>query len=278
MKENRFTKKSTEKDIIRIQRQDRNEEEVETCDIDNELDPIQTAKKQESSVKIVNESVKREHGSKEYDLICEPDMTERTAIEECTNLELLLDFLSRNLSFADLSFVFTYLGEPRLAETACMDWTISETYCKLFHVWRCKYPRIDHKAKLKEAFSSMERQDLIENMEMFSKDSYCYKEALANPTEHAQYTDFIIMSKNLALKSHHVLRFLGLKQSDIDQIERDNRTTQEKILRALSKIQKDRPSLTRQSICNALYYADHSDVIDMLNSMWISAGRYYSLF
>ncbi|XP_062579571.1 uncharacterized protein LOC134241549 isoform X1 [Saccostrea cucullata] len=184
------------------------------------------------------------------------------------DLELLLDFVSRQLSFADLAIVSTYLGEPQLAETTYLDRTPSETYCKLFHVWRCKYTRIDHKAKLKEVFSSMERQDLIERMEMFSKDSYFYKEVLVNPTEQAQSSDFIIMSKHLASRSQHVLHFLGLKQTGIDQIERDNRTTQEKILRALSKIQKDRSSLTRQSICNALYYADHSDVIDILNSSW----------
>ncbi|XP_062570920.1 uncharacterized protein LOC134232939 isoform X2 [Saccostrea cucullata] len=81
------TVKSTEKNIIRIQRQDRNEEEVQMCDIDNELDPIQTEKKQKTSVKIENESVKREHGSKEYDLNCEPEMTERTVIEECTTVK-----------------------------------------------------------------------------------------------------------------------------------------------------------------------------------------------
>ncbi|XP_062620942.1 uncharacterized protein LOC134282554 [Saccostrea cucullata] len=189
------------------------------------------------------------------------------------DLELLLDFVSRQLSFADFPFVSTYLGELQFAETTYIDGNPSETYCKLFHVWRCKYPRIDRKAKLKEVFSSMERQDLIEKMEMFSKDIYCYKEALVNPTEQAQSSDFIIMSQNLAMRSNHVLRFLGLKQSDIDQIKTDNRTTREKILRALSKIQKDRPSLTRQSICNALYYADHSDVIDMLNSGWKSAAK-----
>ncbi|XP_062579573.1 uncharacterized protein LOC134241549 isoform X2 [Saccostrea cucullata] len=52
------------------------------------------------------------------------------------DLELLLDFVSRQLSFADLAIVSTYLGEPQLAETTYLDRTPSETYCKLFHVWR----------------------------------------------------------------------------------------------------------------------------------------------
>ncbi|XP_062583973.1 uncharacterized protein LOC134245729 [Saccostrea cucullata] len=267
------TIKSTEKDISLIQKQHKPKEEVETCNIDNELVPIRPARKQETSVKIEHESMKSEHGAGKYNFYCEPEMSERTAIEESTNLELLFDFVSRQLSFTDLPFVSTYIGEPQLAETAYIDGNPSETYCKVFHMWRCKYPRIDHKAKLKEIFSSMERQDLIENIDMFSKDSFYYKESLFNPKEQAQSSDFILMSQNLAMKSNHVLRFLGLKQCDIDQIERDNRTTQEKILRALSRVQEDRLSLTRQSICNALYYADHSDVIDILNSSWNRAAR-----
>jgi hypothetical protein len=76
-----------------------------------------------------------------------------------------------------------------------------------------------------------------------------------------------MISGNLAREYVHVVRFLGLHQKQIDQIESDCTLIRERIQKSLERITAKNP-MTRQQICNALHYANQVDVIFQLNKKW----------
>nr|XP_011427544.2 uncharacterized protein LOC105328385 [Crassostrea gigas] len=190
------------------------------------------------------------------------------------DLDLLFDFLSRKLSPQDLLLVSVHLlGETQMAETSRSQSYPSETYFRILHTWRCKHPSIDHQGKLKEVFHSMERQDLIDEMEGFSRDQYIFNASqIVEPEKQVENSDLTTIAKNLGSRYYNVMRFLGINQRTIDQIEADHSSIKEQIYESLLYLKRLKPTLTRQTMCNALFYADHSDVIENLNSKWKHRG------
>lgn len=186
---------------------------------------------------------------------------------------MLFDYLSKKLSPPSmLIFSTELLGETQMAETPHALRNPSDAYFRMMHTWRCRQPNIDHKAKLGEIFSSMERQDLVEEMENFPVKDFQYAETVIEPTKRFDDSDISIVASNLATGYYHVVRFLGVKQRKIEQIEADYPAIREQIYQTLLMIKRAKPSLTRQDLCNALYYADHQDVIVSLNSKWSNSS------
>jgi hypothetical protein len=145
---------------------------------------------------------------------------------------------------------------------------MSENYFRTIYDWKCKYPDINHKEKLKEVLSDLRRQDLAEEIDAFSKDAIFYEsEQLVGPTEALDTDDITMMSSNLAREYVHVVRFLGLHQRQIDQIESDHKRIRERIQNTLKDI-TTKKTITRQQICSALHYANQGDVIYKLNKKW----------
>lgn len=119
----------------------------------------------------------------------------------------------------------------------------------------------------------MERQDLIDEMEGFSRDQYIFNASqIVEPEKQVENSDLTIMANNLGSRYYNVMRFLGINQRTIDQIEADHSSIKEQIYESLLYLKRLKPTLTRQTMCNALFYADHSDVIENLNSKWKHRG------
>lgn len=186
------------------------------------------------------------------------------------DLNLLFDFLSRKLSPQDLVIFSVHLmGGTQMAETSRSQSNPSETYFRILNTWRCKHPSINHVDRLEEVFHSMERQDLIEEMKGFSPDQFIFNTSqIADPEKRVEDSDLAIVTRNLGSRYYSVVRFLGLNQLTIDQIEADYFSIKEQIYQSLLYLKRLKPSLTRQTMCNALYYAEHSDVIETLNAKW----------
>ena len=148
----------------------------------------------------------------------------------------------------------------------------SDTYYRILFKWRCREPNIDHKDKLRCIFSAMDRQDLICEMESFSMDQFVYPGQIVGPEERIANTEFPVIASMLGSMYYHVVRFLGIDQRTIDHIEHEHSSMKEQIYHCLLAIWNSKPSLTRQNICDALYYAEHADVIENLNSKWNGTG------
>ena len=114
----------------------------------------------------------------------------------------------------------------------------------------------------------MERQDLIDEMEGFSVDQFVYTGQIVGPEERIASAEFTAIASMLGSMYYHVVRFLGIEQRTIEHIEADYSTMKEQIYQCLLAITRMKPGLTRQNICDALYYAEHADVIEKLNSYW----------
>ena len=160
-----------------------------------------------------------------------------------------------------------------MAETSRSRTNPSDTYFRILYNWRCKEPSIDHKDKLREIFSAMERQDLIDEMEGFSVEQFVYTGLIVGPEESIDTVDFMAIASRLGAMYYHVVRFLGIEQRTIDQIEADYTSMKEQIYQCLLTIKRMKPGLTRQNFCDALYYAEHADVIETLNSKWKGSWR-----
>ncbi|XP_062570255.1 uncharacterized protein LOC134232317 [Saccostrea cucullata] len=196
-----------------------------------------------------------------------------SAAARCTTdeykLDMLFDFLSRKLPPNDMLIFSTHLDGSQMAQTAHSLRNPSDTYFRILHNWKCKTPSTDHRSKLREIFSSMERQDLVEEVDNFSLNHYQYSGPVVEPMTRLTILDLSELANNLATRYYHVVRFLGARQRSIDQIEADHSNAiREQIYQVLLAMIRARPDLTRQDVCDALFYADHVDVIDILNSKW----------
>ena len=148
----------------------------------------------------------------------------------------------------------------------------SDTYFRILFKWRCKKPCIDHKDKLRCIFSAMDRQDLINEMEGFSVDQYVYTGQIVGPEERITSAEFTVLTSMLGSRYYHVVRYLGIEQTTIEHIEHELSSMKDQIYQSLLAIWRSKPSLTRQNICDALYYAEHANVIEILNSKWKGTG------
>jgi hypothetical protein len=77
----------------------------------------------------------------------------------------LFDFLSRKLHGIDLHQIRVSLSVDSTSDSNY----ISENYFRTMYDWKCKYPNIDHKEKLKEVLSGLGRHDLAVEIDAFSK-------------------------------------------------------------------------------------------------------------
>ncbi|XP_061190746.1 probable serine/threonine-protein kinase zyg-1 [Saccostrea echinata] len=184
--------------------------------------------------------------------------------------EILFDYLSRKLSGSSpLEFCVILLGDTTVVE-CCKTKYNPEIFYKIMHSWKCERPELDHVEELKKALSKLGRQDLVEHISSFSVESLQkHSITIEGPNIRVVDDDFIRISRNVAQGYVHVVRFLGLQQNDIDQLESDfSSSIKERIFEAFKKIKYNFPSLNRQHVCNALHYADHVNVIFLLNENW----------
>ena len=183
---------------------------------------------------------------------------------------IYFDKLSRKISPSDMSIFCTHLlGQTRMADTPLCRTSPSEAYYRIIHTWWCRNPDIDYKKSLSDILIEMELAHLIDEMEEFSRHQVIYPASkIREPRKFIDYTDITKVAGNMASMYYHVVRFLGLEQNTIYQIEADHATIKEQIFECLSTLMQKNNGLTRQSLCNALYYADHCDVIAVLNAKW----------
>lgn len=155
-----------------------------------------------------------------------------------------------------------------MADTPCFCTKPSELNFRILHMWWRQNPSIDHKEKLRVVFKDMDQLHLIDEMENFSRIEYIYRASkIWEPERFINFADITTVASNLAFMFYHVVRFLGLKQTTIDQIESNCGTIKERIIECLQVISQQK-RVTRQSLCDALYYAGHCDVIEILNEKW----------
>lgn len=180
------------------------------------------------------------------------------------------DNLSRKISPSDMSIFCTHLlGHTRMADTHFCRTNPSEAFFRILYTWWRRNPDIDYKNTLGVIFKEMDLAHLIDEMEEFSFHQFIYPASkIREPGKIIDNKDITKVAGNLASMYYHVVRFLGLEQNTINQIEADHPTIKEQILVCLSTLMQKNNGLTRQSLCNALYYADHCDVIAVLNGKW----------
>ncbi|XP_048748927.2 uncharacterized protein LOC125661084 isoform X5 [Ostrea edulis] len=244
-----------------------NENKYFSSTLENSLSSLQT-----SAVSSLSTEDQSNNGDNRQSQINEAEedcsMTESrsgTAVRD-NDLEMVFDSLSRKLPGPDLcQFSILLLGDS--TET----WNnkyIPENYFRIMYVWKCKNPDINHKEKIKEVLGQMEREDLVDEMDSFSIGaSFHHSEEIVGPTEVVDSKDFIVMCNNMAREYVHVVRFLGLQQKHIDQVECNFPYIKDRILQTLKKV-KEKRRVTRQQCCIALHYADQAHVIDLLNKEW----------
>ena len=180
------------------------------------------------------------------------------------------DNLSRKISHSDMSIFCTHLlGHTRMADTPLCRTNPSEAFFRILYTWWRRNPDIDYKNTLSVIFKEMDLAHLIDEMEEFSFHQFIYPASkIREPGKNIDNKDITKVAGNLASMYYHVVRFLGLEQNTIYQIEADHATIKEQIFECLSTLMQKNNGLTRQSLCNALYYADHCNVIAVLNGKW----------
>ncbi|XP_061190747.1 uncharacterized protein LOC133198761 [Saccostrea echinata] len=210
-------------------------------------------------------------GQEDGNCIQESMTIEQTKIDLLVNdVEIWFDYLSRKLPSGNLQYFCALLLGDSTVVDSCNTKYVPDIFFQVMNSWKCKYPKVDHVKELMEVLSRLERQDLVEEMRSFSIQSFfVHTIIIEGPNVFVGNDDFRHISRSIAQRYVHVIRFLGLPQSSIDQIVLNFASNiEEQIFQALKKIKHNFPVLNRQQVCNALHYADHSDVILTLNEMW----------
>lgn len=148
----------------------------------------------------------------------------------------------------------------------------SEQCFKLLYDWYREKPNIGHIYELKESLRRAQNHTLVDEIENFSKANYVFdSNKIKNPEKQVTCSDVDHVASNLGKEHRHVLRFLEIKQNVIEQAEEDHKDTYSRIFHPLKKLMT---KLTRQSLCNALCYANENKIINDLNSTWNEEAKF----
>lgn len=180
--------------------------------------------------------------------------------------ELLLDFLSNELQKNQFSNFLAHLRNLRIRGTESASVNNPENCFKVLHGWYCKNHEMNHMTELKKALRDAQMSNLVDKMENFSKAKILFNpNKIKQPETEATTADIAFLANNVGGQYRRVLRFLDIKQNEIEQAEAENEKVFDRVYQPLvTKL----PKLTRQTVCNAFHYVHLNNKIDDLNSKW----------
>ncbi|XP_061193664.1 uncharacterized protein LOC133201888 [Saccostrea echinata] len=184
------------------------------------------------------------------------------------SVELVLNAVSRKIRGIGIS-ILECLFEVNVEVTPTL--SFEEKVFRILYQWKSKNAHIDHLRELESILQREGQGQAAEYVRTFDiKDFAC--SGVASPDQNVSATEFKTLSEYLPKDYTHFVRFLGLPQRYIEQMEADALKIQDKIYKSLSKIQEEcRYMLSRQKVCNALRFIDRNDVIVELG--WTSRKR-----
>ncbi|XP_062588710.1 uncharacterized protein LOC134250372 [Saccostrea cucullata] len=149
--------------------------------------------------------------------------------------------------------------------------SFEEKVFRILYQWKSKNAHLDHLRELESILQREGQGQAAEYLRTFDiTDFTCI--GVISPDQNVSTTEFKTLSEYLSKDYTHFVRFLGLAQRYIEQMEADGLKIQDKIYKSLTKIQEEcRYMLSRQKICNALTFIDRNDVISELG--WTSRKR-----
>ncbi|XP_062619309.1 uncharacterized protein LOC134280874 [Saccostrea cucullata] len=184
------------------------------------------------------------------------------------SVELVLNAVSRKIRGIGISLL-EGLFEVNVDVSPTL--SFEEKVFRILYQWKSKNAHIDHLREL-ESILQREGQGLAaEYIKTFNTTDYTCS-GVISPDQNVSTTEFKTLSEYLSKDYTYFVRFLGLAQRYIEQMEADGLKIQDKIYISLTKIQEEcRYMLNRQMICNALTFIDRNDVISELR--WTSRKR-----
>ena len=195
-----------------------------------------------------------------------------SAFADENSMELLLDYVASQLG-REVHRLATELGvEENQVYKLEMEYSCS-THEQIFHIlykWLTSNAGLDYIQVLIEALKSIERNDIREKVQAFKKDNYRYDLAGVDGSAVLNDNDKDKVASELAANSYRLARFLGIPQSAISRIEKDNaRNITSQTLRMLSSSGEHRKKkVTRQELCDGLLYIGQSNVVENLQMKW----------
>lgn len=184
-------------------------------------------------------------------------------------MELLFDMVSKKLQTSRSFFTFaSTLDDKYLENKSYKETEGSECYFRVMYEWYKMYPDIDHKEKLISSLHKLERQDIIDSINDFTRITF-QQFPIHNPSTSIDKKDMHLVCENEINYFRHLLRYLGLSQCDLDSIEKDYPgNIREKICSSLMKLTSQKV-VTRIDLCSAIEYASQNRrLIKKLNSEW----------
>ncbi|KAK3108381.1 hypothetical protein FSP39_006688 [Pinctada imbricata] len=141
----------------------------------------------------------------------------------------------------------------------------------VFYKWKIKNSEADHISRLKEVLREMDRNDVVEDIENFTRAKYTCCE-VQNSTNVVADKDLLTVAQELTMDTFRLGRFLGVPQNRMSQIKEDNGSSiVEQCFQILRSWRQSQASMaTRQALCDGLVYIKQQIVIDKLNKKWMS--------
>lgn len=192
-----------------------------------------------------------------------------TSDEKERETEVLFDMVSRKLSASTPFFMFFgELGQAYSEKKTFKETKDSECYFLAMYEWYQMYPDIDHKEKLISILSALERQDIIDSINDFTEITF-QEFDIHNECTSIDERDMRLVCEYETRYFRHLLRYLGLRQYELDSIEIDyGANTKKTIFVSLKKLTSHKV-VTRIDLCSAIEYASQNRLlIKKLNSEW----------
>lgn len=131
---------------------------------------------------------------------------------------------------------FGELGQAYSEKKTFKETKDSECYFLAMYEWYQMYPDIDHKEKLISILSALERQDIIDSINDFTEITF-QEFDIHNECTSIDERDMRLVCEYETRYFRHLLRYLGLRQYELDSIEIDYAAnTKKKIFVSLKRV------------------------------------------
>ncbi|XP_061193809.1 uncharacterized protein LOC133202049 [Saccostrea echinata] len=191
-------------------------------------------------------------------------VTEEENIRHDPSVELILNVVSRKLRGISSSILAANFG-VNMEETSAV--CVEEDRFRILYKWKCKNSAVDHRKELENILREVGQGEAADYVGTFQLSDFECSE-IVESRQPVSEREFRMLSEKLSKEYTHLVRFLGLPQICIEQIEVNVPDIQQRIFKSLSKLKEERPYLSRGDIGRALKFIERIDVIDCLVTLW----------
>ncbi|CAG2226557.1 unnamed protein product [Mytilus edulis] len=181
--------------------------------------------------------------------------------------ELILDFISSKLGTSDIKFLGIHLGlDSNDLDTISCDYkNTHEIKFQTLWKWYSKTDSSSYLGSLTSALITIENRLAADELNTFDVKQLYFKGEIPAPDKRISDKDLHFLSAHVVTDYQRIARFLGMRQDKLHTYR--EKRIKDQSLRCFKDCNKLNV-ISRQSMCNALNYAERQNLVHQLVKSW----------